>query len=100
MDRLLRAVFNRFIRVGNIRVTTAGGRTLALGDGTGKPVAIRFTNRAAEWGVLLNPELRFGEAYMDGELVVEHGSIADVLAIVLGQSHDNRAPGWRRLRSV
>ena len=34
---------------------------------------------------LLNPELQLGEAYMDGTFVVEQGSIADVLAILLRQ---------------
>jgi len=35
--------------------------------------------------VLLDPELKLGEAYMDGTLIVEQGSIAEVLALLLGQ---------------
>ena len=70
----------------------------ACGDGTGRPAAIRFLTRAAERGVLADPMLRFGEAYMDGSVVVEHGTIADVLAIVLGQRHRNRLPSWAQLR--
>src|SRR5258706_524628 len=77
MDRLLRAVLNKLICAGNLRVTTVRGSTLTFGDGTGAPVAIRFTTRAAERGVLVDPEIRFGEAYMDGGVVVERGSIAD-----------------------
>jgi cyclopropane-fatty-acyl-phospholipid synthase len=42
--------------------------------------------------------LRFGEAYMDGSVVVEHGTIADVLAIVLGQRHPSGLPSWAQLR--
>jgi cyclopropane-fatty-acyl-phospholipid synthase len=42
--------------------------------------------------------LRFGEAYMDGSVVVEHGTIADVLAIVLGQRHPAGLPSWAQLR--
>jgi cyclopropane-fatty-acyl-phospholipid synthase len=34
---------------------------------------------------LLNPELRLGEAYMDGTFVLEQGSIGDALAILLRQ---------------
>ena len=98
MDRLLRTVFERLIRVGNLRVTTGGGSTFTFGDGTGTPAAIRFTTRAAERGILIDPALRFGEAYMDGGIVVEQGSIADVLAIVLGQRHDGELPAWTRLR--
>jgi cyclopropane-fatty-acyl-phospholipid synthase len=100
MDRLLRAAFGKLIRTGNLRITTARGSTFTLGDGTGRPAAIRFTAPAAERAVLVDPSLRFGEAYMDGGLVVEQGSIADVLAIVLGQRADGGVPAWARLRSV
>ena len=85
MERLLRASFVRFVRAGNLRVTTARGTTFTLGDGTGPPAAMRLVTRRAELGLLVDPELRFGEAYMDGEIVIERGSITDVLAILLGQ---------------
>src|SRR6202795_3845843 len=98
MDRLLRWALESLIRVGNLRVTTAGGSTFTFGDGSGKPVAIRFASRAAERGILIHPELRFGEAYMDGGIVVEQGSIADVLAVVLGQSRDGGPPPWGRMQ--
>jgi len=44
---------------------------------------------------LLDPELRLGEAYMDGSFVVEQGSIADVLAVVLGQDRTG-IPKWAK----
>src|SRR4051812_16182646 len=88
MDRLLRAVLKRLIGAGNLRVTTVRGQSITFGDGTGKPVAIRITSRAAQFGILIDPELRFGEAYMNGGVVVEQGTIADVLAIVLRQRRD------------
>ena len=87
MDRLLRWAYGNLIRAGNLRVTTAGGSTFTLGDGTGKPAAIRFTSKAAERGVLIHPELRFGEAYVNGGITLEGGTIADVLAIVHDQPH-------------
>jgi len=78
-------------------VTTAGGRTYAFGDGTGSPLAIRFTNAGAQRAVLFDPELKFGEAYMDGTIVVEQGSIADLLGLLLSQGH--RWPrNWAVLR--
>jgi len=93
MERLLQWVFRKEIRTGNLRITTAGGSSFSIGDGTGKPLAIRFTTRKAERGVLIHPELRFGEGYMDGGIIVEQGTIADVLAVLLAQSG-----GWARLR--
>jgi cyclopropane-fatty-acyl-phospholipid synthase len=96
MDRLLRFLLKTFVRRGTFRVTTSRGTVFTFGDGTGQPVSVRFASRAAEWGILLDPELKFGEAYMDGTFVVEQGSIADVLAIMLGQNTD--VPHWARLQ--
>ena len=87
VDRLLFIFLSRFIRRGSLTVTTARGRTGTFGDGTGIPVAIRFGSAAAQRAVLLDPELKLGEAYMDGTFVVEQGSIADVLAVLLSQEH-------------
>jgi cyclopropane-fatty-acyl-phospholipid synthase len=94
MERLLRMALERLIRTGNLRVTTAAGPTFTFGDGTGRPVAIRLATRGVERRILIDPELRFGEAYMDGDIIIEQGSIADVLAIVLGQKRDGRPPPW------
>ena len=85
MDRLLSIFLSRFIRHGSFTVSTVAGNTYTFGDGSGRPVAARFTNAKAQRAVLLNPELRLGEAYMDGTFVLERGSIADALAILLRQ---------------
>jgi cyclopropane-fatty-acyl-phospholipid synthase len=96
MDRLLQLLLKVFLRKGTFKLTTSSGKTITFGDGTGKPVAVRFTSRAAEWGILLDPELKFGEAYMDGSFVVEQGTIADVLEIALGQGTE--VPHWARVQ--
>jgi cyclopropane-fatty-acyl-phospholipid synthase len=94
MDWLLQAVAGRFVHRGNFRVTLPDGRVFIFGDGTGMPVAVRFTSRAALREVLLDPELKFGEAYMDGTMVVDEGSIADVLHVVC--QNDAGAKRWGR----
>ncbi|MGB7097622.1 MAG: cyclopropane-fatty-acyl-phospholipid synthase family protein [Xanthobacteraceae bacterium] len=93
MDQLLSIFLKRFIRHGSLTVTTASGKRYAFGDGSGPPVAVRFTDARAQRAVLLDPELRLGEAYMDGTFVVEEGSIADALAILLRQE-SIAAPKW------
>ncbi len=85
MDRLLAWFLGRFICRGSLKVTTAAGKIFTFGDGSGPPVAVRLTTAKAQRAVLLDPELKLGEAYMDGSFVVERGSIADVLAILVGQ---------------
>src|ERR1700761_4526086 len=94
MDRLLRYFLAQFVRRGSMTFTTASGARFTCGDGTGKPVSVRFTTVAAERRILLNPELALGEAFMDGGFVVEHGTIAEVLAILMGQP--DVLPRWAR----
>ena len=99
MDRLLFIFLRRYIRRGAFTVTTAAGSTCTFGDGRGPPVAVRFTTAKAQRAVLLDPELKLGEAYMDGTLVVEQGSIAEVLAVLLRQD-PIAAPNWTLPRLV
>ena len=98
MDRVLEFVLRSFIRHGTLRLTTAIGNVLQFGDGTGEPVAVRFTTRGSQWGMLLDPELKVGEAYMDGTLVVERGSIADFLHLAFSQDKSGKPLRWARLQ--
>ena len=93
MDRLLLIFLSRFIRQGSLDVTTAAGNVYTFGDGSGAPVSVRLINATAQRAVLLDPELRLGEAYMDGSLVVERGSIADLLEILF-RLERIAAPTW------
>src|SRR5437667_6140192 len=96
MDRLLRYFLGQFICRGTMTFTAASGAKFTCGDGTGRPVAVRFLTRRTERRILLNPELALGEAYMDGTFVVENGEIADALAILLDQP--DMVPRWGRLQ--
>ncbi len=98
MNRLVRLALRKYVRAGHLQITTARGSTYTLGDGTGKPVALRFTTRAAEFGVILDPELKLGESYMGGTLILERGSIADALAVLQGRTAE--APFWARPQRV
>jgi len=94
MEWLLRRALASFVRRGTLRVTTAGHRRFTVGDGTGTPVAVRFASRRAEWGVLLDPDLKLGKAFMNGTFIVEEGSIGDVLALVMSQDWAREPTPW------
>lgn len=94
MNSLLRVLLRSCIQTGCITFTTVDGATFACGDGTGTPVAARFATKAAQRAILLDPELKLGELYMNGDFVVERGSIADALAIFMGQVHET--PRWAK----
>ncbi len=87
MSRLLENVLRRVIVNGGLKVTMADGRAVTIGrpQPGQPPLAVRFTTGAAERAILLDPELKLGEAYMDGTLVLEEGSIADLLALLMAQ---------------
>jgi cyclopropane-fatty-acyl-phospholipid synthase len=95
MDWLLRALITRLIRRGNLRLTSAHGTQMTFGDGTGPPIAARFTRRSTELAVMAEPELKLGEAYMDGTFVIEQGSIADLLELVMSAMRGD-ALRWTR----
>src|ERR1700726_333284 len=94
MNSLLRSFLSRFIRRGSMTFITAAGEKFTCGDGTGEPVRARFLTSDAERRILLNPELALGEVYMEGSFVIEQGSIADALAILMGQP--DALPTWAK----
>ncbi|MGZ3410197.1 MAG: class I SAM-dependent methyltransferase [Xanthobacteraceae bacterium] len=94
MDWLLRIALRSIIKQGNLRVTTANGATIEAGDGHGELVSVRFMTAAAQVAVLLDPELKVGETYTDGTLVIERGSIADFLAIAMPPPSVATLPHW------
>ncbi|MFG1477796.1 cyclopropane-fatty-acyl-phospholipid synthase family protein [Xanthobacter sp. V4C-4] len=87
MTRLLEDVLRRVVVRGGLTATMASGHRLTIGrpEPGQPPVAVRFTTPATERAIVLDPELRLGEAYMDGTLVMEQGSIADLLDLLMSQ---------------
>ena len=104
MDRLLDWVFKRLVKSGNLKVTSASGTSCAYGDQSGEQVAVRFTSRAWQLKVILDPELKVGEAYMEGGLVVDRGTIAEFLEIIIknvsGLEPTVSSAPLRRLRGI
>ncbi|MDQ0510146.1 SAM-dependent methyltransferase [Ancylobacter amanitiformis] len=85
MEWLLAKVIARVVTRGSLTITFTSGRRVTFGDGTGMPLAFRFTSPAWQRHIVLDPELKFGEAYMDGGLVIERGDIAEILALMMAQ---------------
>jgi cyclopropane-fatty-acyl-phospholipid synthase len=100
VERLLRVALTRFIRTGNLRVSVDGGKALEFGDGSGPPVAIRFANRRTLSKIFLNPDLRLGEAYMNGRFAFDAGTIADLLAILMSQTPHDTVPYFARPQAM
>lgn len=77
---LLIRLLRRCITDGELTVIDAYGQTHSIGDPDKGPCAtIALHDPSLHAKLLVNPRLSFGEAYMDGSLTVENGSIYDVL---------------------
>ena len=48
-----------------------------------KPIIIRILNKKLHYKLLIRPDLYFGEAYSDGDIKIENGSLTDFLDIAL-----------------
>ncbi len=84
---MLERVAQRFIKVGRLRVVYPNGKVGQYGDGTGPEIAVRLTGRSTLLQLAMEPELKLGECYMDGSLVMEQGEIYDFLEL-LGRNFD------------
>ena len=100
----LRYVFEKVVREGCLAVRDSDGTLHRFGDGTGPPVVVHLRDRRLEKELALNPQLAVGEAYMDGRLTVEAGTIYDFLEITLRNAMRHPLPRWltqvERLRRV
>jgi len=78
---LFRHVLRKLIKIGRLTVIDAEGKP-HLFQGVGGPeVTIRIRDRSFDRRLFLNPHLAVGEAYMDGMLTIEEGSLYDFLDI-------------------
>lgn len=87
---LLEQALKPVVRTGALTFRFADGGSFSLGDGSGGPCVVRFTDRWAPWAMLLDPDLRTGELFTDGRMVVDEGSIYETLHILL--RHGSEAP--------
>ena len=67
------------VRSGSLCLIDGAGRTHAIGDGSPPCATVRLRSRRLNATLALNPGLSIGEAYMDGTLVIEQGTLYDFL---------------------
>lgn len=96
---LLRKVLERMIVRGTLTIVDPAGQTHVFrGEADGPAVAIRLHGRGLPLRLALNPDLAFGEAFMDGTLTVEHGDIYAVTSMLMENADLSGAFRIRRLR--
>ncbi len=77
-------LFNRIVKAGSLTIVDAAGRPRRFGGAPlpgVSPVTIRLHDPGLHWRLGLRPNLTLGEAYVDGTLTVEDGTLYDFLAL-------------------
>jgi cyclopropane-fatty-acyl-phospholipid synthase len=78
---LLSHLLERFVQNGTLSVIDANGKRHVFGGAPGPVVAFRLHDRSLPRKLFFNPDLALGEAYMDGTLTFEEGTLHDFLQL-------------------
>jgi cyclopropane-fatty-acyl-phospholipid synthase len=81
---LIGKLIGKLLPKGSITVITPGKPPRTFGPGGAPHLTIRFADRRVGFDIVKNPRLGVGEAYMDGRLTIEDGTILDLLRLVVG----------------
>ena len=83
---LIGKLINRLLKSGTITIVQPDGTRETYGPGGGKTLTVRVADRRVAFELMRNPRLAVGEAYMDERLVIEDGTILDLLEVVTASS--------------
>ncbi|OIQ84570.1 cyclopropane-fatty-acyl-phospholipid synthase [mine drainage metagenome] len=97
---LLDKILETLIVAGDLTVICPNGLSRRYGDGdipNVKSAVVRIRNRMTLQKLAVHPSLALGEAYMDGDLVVEEGGLFNFLSLCLyniGRARRSGRLGW------
>ena len=93
---LIGKLVDRLLSKGSITLKLPGKEPRTYGRGGGKHLTVRFTDRKVGFDIVRNPRLGIGETYMDGRLIIEDGTILDLLEMITGANPWEGAGEGRR----
>ncbi|POR49513.1 cyclopropane-fatty-acyl-phospholipid synthase [Bosea psychrotolerans] len=96
MHALIARMLSRLVKEPRIDVVFADGSLQSVGKGSTPAFRMRIADRPTELQLALDPELALGEAVMEGRVVVERGSLYDLLDVLVAGVHRNPPTAWAR----
>lgn len=96
---LFPVILKSIVRTGSLRLIDGAGSTHMYGDGSPPHCTVRLRARHLDYTLALNPELSIGEAYMNGLLTIEDGTLYDVLEIAARNFRNFEKMPWFSLLS-
>jgi cyclopropane-fatty-acyl-phospholipid synthase len=95
---LIGNLVGKLLTRGTLTLIRPGKPPQSFGPGGGKSLTIRFTDKKVAFDILKNPRLGVGEAYMDARLVIEDGTILDLLELIVGSNRwEEKSEGRKAL---
>ena len=78
----LAKLVDRLVQDGTLLIEDYHGRVYRFGDDSGAPVKVKLHSKLLPWQLLLRPDMTLLEAYMDGRIELQQGSIRDMLELL------------------
>ena len=79
----LASFLNRIFKKGGFILTDANSKDYIIGEPDKNPIRLKILNKNLHYKLLLHPDLYFGEAYTNGSLKIENGTLTEFLEITL-----------------
>lgn len=96
---MLQALLGRFVQVGRLTVRFPDGALQRYGDGSGPEVCIALA-RGWPLRIARDPQMKLGEAYMEGGLVIEKGDVWTLIELVGRNLEYRKGGGGWALRAL
>ncbi len=98
MRNLIENFLSGFIKEGALEVALPSGKVMRFGEpSVADPPRIAVRDRKAQWELVRNPELAFGELYMNGRIDVVRGALDDVLTLASRNAMRKDSPAFMRV---
>ena len=68
---------NKTFKKGGFILTDANSKDYIIGEPDKNPIRLKILNKNLHYKLLLHPDLYFGEAYTNGEIIIENGTLTD-----------------------
>ena len=82
---LIGRLLGKLMARGRLTLIAADGSRETYGPGgSDEHLTVRFTDNRVGFDIVRNPRLGFGEAYMNGRIVIEEGTILGLLEMLVG----------------
>ena len=74
---------NKVFKKGGFVLIDANSKEHVIGEPSKNPIRLKILDKRLHYKLLFHPDLYFGEAYTNGDLIVENGTLSDFLNLAL-----------------